>query len=79
MMMRILTANGWTKSQWLSLPEDERLERMAWDTYIQREIHVAHERIIADTNRPQSEDEGIAKLTGTSPEVYTLLRLAELR
>lgn len=75
--MRILTANGWEKSKWLSLPEDEQLERMAWDIYRQQEIAQTFEKIAADLNRKREDDDRV-KLHGISPEVYALLRLAEL-
>lgn len=75
--MRILTKMQWTQSQWLSLPEDERLEHMAWDIYRQQEIAQTFEKIAADLNRKREDDDRV-KLHGISPEVYALLRLAEL-
>lgn len=65
---------GLTPSQWRSLPDDDRLDLLAWDARRQALIEGLHKEL-ATPIEEKPDDEKIKN--GLTFEVLTLLKLAE--
>lgn len=68
-----------TRAEWDSLPDSDKVEWMQWDTYRQQQIRLAYNAILESSKPINRTDTTKDPLQGSlSPEVHTLLILAEL-
>lgn len=72
--MRICWALRMTPTAWRSLPDDDRLDLLAWDAHRQALVDGLHEELAAPIEKEPDKD---APRNGMSFEILTMLKLAE--